>query len=151
MVPGGTGTRTALGDQRLVDWIRRAHDSSEWTTSVCAGSLLLGAAGVLDGIEATSHWLELETLRRFGARPVGRRVVEEGRVITAAGVSAGIDMALGLAERIAGEPAAQAIQLLIEYDPQPPFDAGSTATAPGELVESVRSRATAALRAGAEG
>ena len=92
----------------------------------------LGAAGVLDGIEATSHWLELETLRRFGARPVGRRVVEEGRVITAAGVSAGIDMALGLAERIAGERAAQAIQLVIEYDPQPPFDAGSTATAPGE-------------------
>jgi transcriptional regulator GlxA family with amidase domain len=150
VVPGGTGTRTALGEQRLVDWIRRAHESSEWTTSVCTGSLLLGAAGVLDGTEATSHWLELETLRRFGAQPVGRRVVEEGRVITAAGVSAGIDMALGLAERIAGERAAQAIQLLIEYDPQPPFDAGSTATAPGELVELVRSRATAALRAGAE-
>jgi transcriptional regulator GlxA family with amidase domain len=150
VVPGGTGTRTALGEQRLVDWIRRAHESSEWTTSVCTGSLLLGAAGVLDGTEATSHWLELKTLRRFGAQPVGRRVVEEGRVITAAGVSAGIDMALGLAERIAGERAAQAIQLLIEYDPQPPFDAGSTATAPGELVELVRSRATAALRAGAE-
>ena len=150
VVPGGTGTRTALGDQRLVAWIRRARESSEWTTSVCTGSLLLGAAGVLDGIEATSHWLELETLRRFGARPVRRRVVEEGRVMTAAGVSAGIDMALGLAERIAGERAAQAIQLVIEYDPQPPFDAGSTATAPGELVEFVRSRATAALRAGAE-
>jgi transcriptional regulator GlxA family with amidase domain len=149
VVPGGTGTRTALDDRRLVEWIRRAHESSDWTTSVCTGSLLLGAAGVLDGLEATSHWLELETLRQFGARPVGRRVVEEGRVITAAGVSAGIDMALGLAQRIAGERAAQAIQLLIEYDPQPPFDAGSTATAPNELVELVRSRATAALRAGA--
>jgi transcriptional regulator GlxA family with amidase domain len=150
VVPGGTGTRTALDDERLVGWIRAAHGSSDWTTSVCTGSLLLGAAGVLDGIEATSHWLELETLRRFGARPVGRRVVEQGRVITAAGVSAGIDMALGLAQRIAGERAAQAIQLLIEYDPQPPFDTGSTDTAPGDLVELVRSRATAALRAGAD-
>jgi transcriptional regulator GlxA family with amidase domain len=150
VVPGGMGTRKALGDGRLVGWIRRAHGSSDWTTSVCTGSLLLGAAGVLEGIEATSHWLELETLRRFGARPVGRRVVDQGRVITAAGVSAGIDMALGLAERIAGERAAQAIQLLIEYDPQPPFDTGSTVTAPGELVELVRSRATAALHADAE-
>jgi putative intracellular protease/amidase len=151
VIPGGVGTRKLLGDERLVGWIRRAHESSDWTTSVCTGSLLLGAAGVLDGIEATSHWLELATLRRFGARPVARRVVEQGKVITAAGVSSGIDMALGLAERIAGARAAQAIQLLIEYDPNPPFDTGSTATAPDELVAAVRSRAAAALRADLEG
>jgi putative intracellular protease/amidase len=150
VVPGGVGTRKLLGDERLVGWIRRAHESSDWTTSVCTGSLLLGAAGVLDGIEATSHWLELEALRQFGARPVARRVVEQGKVITAAGVSSGIDMALGLAERIAGSRAAQAIQLLIEYDPNPPFDTGSTATAPDELVAAVRSRAAAALRADLE-
>ena len=150
VVPGGIGTRERLDDERVVGWIRRAHESSDWTTSVCTVSLLLGSAGVLDGIEATSHWLELETLRRFGARPTARRVVEQGKVITAAGVSSGIDMALRLAERIAGERAAQAIQLLIEYDPQPPFDTGSTATAPAELVELVRSRAIAALAADAE-
>jgi putative intracellular protease/amidase len=151
VVPGGVGTRKLLGDERLVGWIRRAHESSDWTTSVCTGSLLLGAAGVLDGIEATSHWLELEALRQFGARPVARRVVEQGKVITAAGVSSGIDMALGLTERIAGSRAAQAIQLLIEYDPNPPFDTGSTATAPDELVAAVRSRAAAALRTDLEG
>jgi len=141
VVPGGTGTRTALGDQRLVDWIRRAHDSSEWTTSVCTGSLLLGAAGVLDGLEATTHWLELETLERFGARPVQRRVVEEGKVMTAAGVSSGIDMALVLVARIAGDGIAQAIQLGIEYDPDPPFPGGSPRTSPPHIVELVRSRA----------
>jgi len=151
VVPGGIGTRELLDDERLVGWIRRAHESSDWTTSVCTGSLLLGSAGVLDGIEATSHWLELETLRRFEALPTERRVVEQGKVMTAAGVSSGIDMALRLAGRIAGERAAQAIQLLIEYDPQPPFDTGSTATAPGELVELVRSRAIAALAPDGEG
>ena len=90
LVPGGTGTNDALKDERLVDWIRRAHETSEWTTSVCTGSLLLGAAGVLDGLEATSHWLDLPELARYGAKPTGRRVVEQGKVITAAGVSSGI-------------------------------------------------------------
>src|SRR4029450_4801504 len=118
VVPGGVGTRKLLGEERLVGWIRRAHESSDWTTSVCTGSLLLGAAGVLDGIEATSHWLELEALRQFGARPVARRVVEQGKVITAAGVSSGIDMALGLTERIAGWRAAQALQPLSEWEPR---------------------------------
>ncbi|MGH2713488.1 MAG: DJ-1/PfpI family protein [Thermoleophilaceae bacterium] len=138
LVPGGLGTYEALEDERLVEWIRRAHESSEWTTSVCTGSLLLAAAGVLDGVEATTHWLDLEALERLGARPTGRRVVEQGKVVTAAGVSSGIDMGLVLAARIAGPEVAQAIQLAIEYDPQPPFDAGSTEKAPPEIVETVR-------------
>src|SRR5215207_1652490 len=100
LVPGGTGTREALGDERLIAWIRGAHETSQWTTSVCTGALVLGAAGVLDGLRATTHWLELESLRGLGAEPVAERVVEQGKVITAAGVSSGIDMALGLAARI---------------------------------------------------
>jgi putative intracellular protease/amidase len=143
IVPGGTGTDDVLDDERLVGWIRRAHETSQWTTSVCTGSLLLGAAGVLDGLEATSHWLDLEALQRFGARPTGRRVVEQGKVITAAGVSSGIDMGLLLAAKIAGPDVAQAIQLGIEYDPQPPFDAGSPEKAPAEIVELVRGLAAA--------
>lgn len=143
IVPGGTGTDDVLDDERLVGWIRRAHETSEWTTSVCTGSLLLGAAGVLVGLDATSHWLDLETLERFGARPTGRRVVEQGKVITAAGVSSGIDMALVLAAKIGGPELAQAIQLGIEYDPQPPFDAGSVEKAPAEIVELVRGVAAA--------
>jgi len=143
VVPGGTGTNAVLDDERLVGWIRRAHETSQWTTSVCTGSLLLGAAGVLDGLEATSHWLDLEDLERYGARPTSRRVVEQGKVITAAGVSSGIDMGLTLAAKIAGPEVAQAIQLGIEYDPQPPFDAGSTDKAPAEIVELVRSVAAA--------
>jgi putative intracellular protease/amidase len=143
VVPGGTGTHAVLDDERLVGWIRRAHETSQWTTSVCTGSLLLGAAGVLDGLDATSHWLDIDELERFGARPTGRRVVEQGKVITAAGVSSGIDMGLTLAARIAGDEVAQAIQLGIEYDPQPPFDAGSTEKAPPEIVEFVRGVAAA--------
>jgi putative intracellular protease/amidase len=137
MVPGGIGTRALMGDEQLLGWLRHAHQHSQWTTSVCTGALLLAAAGLLDGLEATTHWLELDTLASHGARPVSRRVVEQGKVITAAGVSAGIDMALTLAARIAGEPVAQAIQLGIEYDPAPPFDCGSPAKAPREIVELV--------------
>jgi putative intracellular protease/amidase len=143
VVPGGTGTNAVLDDERLVGWIRRAHETSRWTTSVCTGSLLLGAAGVLDGLEATSHWLDAPELERFGARPTGRRVVEQGKVITAAGVSSGIDMGLTLAARIAGPEVAQAIQLGIEYDPEPPFDAGSVEKAPAAIVELVRGLAAA--------
>jgi putative intracellular protease/amidase len=143
LVPGGTGTNAVLEDERLVGWIRKAHETSEWTTSVCTGSLLLGAAGVLDGLDATSHWLDIDDLERYGARPTSRRVVEQGKVITAAGVSSGIDMGLVLAAKIAGPEVAQAIQLGIEYDPQPPFDAGSTEKAPKEIVDLVRSLAGA--------
>jgi putative intracellular protease/amidase len=143
VVPGGTGTDDFLDDERLLGWIRRAHETSEWTTSVCTGSLLLGAAGVLDGLDATCHWLDLQDLERYGAQPTERRVVEQGKVITAAGVSSGIDMALTLVANTSGPEVAQAIQLGIEYDPQPPFDSGSTAKAAPEIVELVRSVAAA--------
>ena len=143
VVPGGIGTRDLLDDEQLLGWLRGAHERSRFTTSVCTGSLLLGAAGLLEGLEATTYWLELELLESFGARPVSRRVVEQGKVITAAGVSSGIDMALLLAARIAGDEVAQAIQLSIEYDPDPPFDSGSVEKAGPGLVELVRAAATA--------
>ena len=140
MVPGGFGTRALMTPNPLLDWIRAAHETSQWTTSVCTGSLLLGAAGVLNGLEATTHWVALEQLRELGARPTLQRVVVQGKVVTAAGVSSGIDMALTLAARIAGDDVAQAIQLGIEYDPQPPFRAGSPETAPPHIVEGLRAR-----------
>jgi putative intracellular protease/amidase len=138
VVPGGVGTRALTTDPVWLDWLRTVHATSTWTTSVCTGSLLLGAAGILDGLRATSHWLELETLRQYGAEPTGERVVEQGKVITAAGVSAGIDMALTLAARIGGQETAEAIQLAIEYDPQPPFDSGSVQKAAPAMVEAIR-------------
>ncbi len=138
VVPGGYGTRALMEDEAILGWLRAAHETSTWTTSVCTGSLLLAAARLLEGLEATSHWMTLDVLARYGARPVSRRVVEQGKVITAAGVSSGIDMALTLAARIAGEDVAQAIQLGIEYDPQPPFDAGAVDRAPAAVVEMVR-------------
>jgi len=136
--PGGNGTRALLEDERVLDWVRGVHEQSRWTTSVCTGSLVLAAAGVLDGLKATTHWMEMERLGDLGAQPVSDRVVEQGKVITAAGVSSGIDMALTLAAREAGPEVAQAIQLAIEYDPQPPFDAGSPDKAPPEIVDLVR-------------
>ena len=139
VVPGGTGTRDALGDQRLVDWIRAAHATSTWTTSVCTGALLLGAAGVLDGLRATTHWAYMDDLARYGAEATSQRVVAQGKVVTSAGVSSGIDMALSLAAEIAGTDVAQAIQLRIEYDPMPPFDTGSVAKAPERIRELAQS------------
>jgi transcriptional regulator GlxA family with amidase domain len=139
VVPGGFGTRGLMEDEAMLGWLRRAHEGSEWTTSVCTGALLLAAAGILDGLEATTHWMFLDSLSAHGAVPVAdSRVVEQGKVITAAGVSAGIDMALRLAARIAGDELAQAIQLGIEYDPEPPFHGGSTAKAPPEIIELVQ-------------
>jgi transcriptional regulator GlxA family with amidase domain len=138
--PGGYGTRALMKDEAMLEWVRGAHETSQWTTSVCTGALVLGAAGILDGLEATTHWMLLDKLGDLGAKPVSRRVVEQGKVITAAGVSSGIDMALTLAARIAGEDMARAIQLGIEYDPEPPFDSGSTAKAAPEIVEMARTR-----------
>ncbi len=138
--PGGYGTRELFDDQDVLAWLRHAHEHSRWTTSVCTGSLVLGAAGILDGLEATSHWLFLDDLAGYGATPVSRRVVRQGKVITAAGVSSGIDMALTLAAELAGDEVAQGIQLGIEYDPEPPFDSGSVAKASPEIVQLVKDR-----------
>ena len=140
VVPGGPGQMALMDDQPVLNWIRQAHEHSRWTTSVCTGSLILAAAGLLKGLRATTHWLAYDMLRSLGAEVVSERVVIEDRIITAAGVSAGIDMALTLVAREAGEAVAQAIQLGIEYDPQPPFNAGSPAKAPAEVVERLRSR-----------
>jgi putative intracellular protease/amidase len=140
MVPGGFGTRALMTPNPLLDWLRAAHETSQWTTSVCTGSLLLGAAGLLKGLKATTHWAALDTLAELGAKPTLERVVEQGKIITAAGVSSGIDMGLVLAARIAGDELAQTIQLGIEYDPQPPFRAGSPETAPPHIVEGLRAR-----------
>jgi transcriptional regulator GlxA family with amidase domain len=135
LVPGGIGTRPLIHDEPTLEWIRALDAGSEWTTSVCTGSLLLGAAGLLRGKQATTHWRALDLLQDFGATPVPDRVVVQGKVITAAGVSSGIDMALTLAARIAGDDVAQAIQLGIEYDPQPPFDSGSVAKATQRIMD----------------
>jgi len=138
VVPGGMGTRELLEDERMLDWVRSVHETSRYTTSVCTGSLVLAAAGLLEDTDATCHWMAMDTLASLGAKPTSQRVVERGKVITSAGVSSGIDMALRLAELLAGSEVAQAIQLAIEYDPQPPFDSGSPEKAPPEIVDLVR-------------
>jgi putative intracellular protease/amidase len=139
VVPGSSNsTRAAMEDRATLEWVRAIHETTRWTTSVCSGALILAAAGLLTGLKATTHWVALEHLRAFGAEPVRERVVRQGKIVTAAGVSAGIDMALYLAGEIAGAEAAQTIQLIMEYDPQPPFDAGSTAKAPPAVVEAAR-------------
>jgi len=139
VVPGGPGQNDQMTDGPVHEWLRSADATTAWTTSVCTGSLILAAAGLLTGRRATSHWLALDELGRLGATPVSERVVFDGKYVTAAGVSAGIDMGLTLADRIAGEEVAQSIQLMIEYDPQPPFNAGSPAKARAEIVARLRS------------
>ncbi|UGT94291.1 DJ-1/PfpI family protein [Mycobacterium ostraviense] len=125
LVPGGPSTPAHARDEKLLDWLRRAHRTASWTTSVCSGSVILAAAGLLQGRRATSHWLTIPALKAFGAIPVSdERIVRQDNVITSAGVSAGLDLALWLAGEIGGEGRAKAIQLAIEYDPQPPFDSG---------------------------
>jgi putative intracellular protease/amidase len=131
VVPGGIGTRELIHDDAIRAWLRSVHPNTRLTTSVCTGALLLAAAGLLDGLTATTHWRSADLLNELGARYVPTRVVEHlpQRIITAAGVSSGIDMALRLAELLVDRQAAQAAQLLIEYDPQPPFDSGALAKA----------------------
>ncbi|MGW8379707.1 DJ-1/PfpI family protein [Streptomyces sp. ODS28] len=138
LVPGGPGQEALMEDAGHLEWLRAADATSAWTTSVCSGSLLLAAAGLLKGRRATSHWALAEGLTGFGAVPAKERVVIDGKYATAAGVSAGIDLALTLAGKIAGDATAQAVQLLVEYDPQPPYAAGNPATAPEGTVERVR-------------
>ncbi|MFY9265891.1 MAG: DJ-1/PfpI family protein [Solirubrobacterales bacterium] len=142
VIPGGIGTRELILDKETLEWIQAVDRTSRWTTSVCTGSLLLAAAGLLDGRPATTHWLEFDRLRELGADPVDQRVVRDGKYLTGAGVSAGIDMAITLVSLMCDDSVAMALQLAIEYDPQPPFDAGSPRTAPPELVEVVRAAAT---------
>ena len=138
LVPGGPGDEAVRNNAKLLDWVREIHTNTRFTTSVCSGSLILGAAGLLKGLRATTHWTRLEVLREFGAEPTEERVVEQGKVVTAAGVSSGIDMGLRLAQKISGDDIAQAIQLGLEYDPQPPFAVGSPAKAPPHVAELVR-------------
>ena len=146
VVSGGTsGTLAATQNPAILSWIQKAHETSQWTTSVCTGALILGAAGLLKGLKATTHWYAKDILPKFGAEYVEERVVQQGKIITAAGVSAGIDMSLQLAEKIAGKEMAQTIQLIIEYDPQPPHQAGSMKKADRAIIEMARRAADTAF------
>jgi len=157
-VPGGPGQLAAMEDAPLLDFVRRAGQAARYVTSVCTGSLVLGAAGLLLGKRATTHWAVLEQLALLGAEPVKERVVVDGNTVTGAGVSAGLDFALALAAELAGREAAERIQLMIEYDPAPPFRAGAPETAPAAVLaglrqamgELVAKRAEVAARIGRE-
>ena len=138
LVPGGPGDENAIADGALTAWLARAHETTKWTMSVCTGSVILAAAGILKGLEATTHWANVERLERYGARYTEKRVVRQGKIITGAGVSAGIDMGLTLLAAESGDEFAKAVQLGIEYDPQPPFDCGAPSKAPAHLVEMLR-------------
>ncbi|WP_030712890.1 DJ-1/PfpI family protein [Streptomyces sp. NRRL F-2580] len=138
LVPGGPHPEVEMKNPAVTEWLRAVDATSTWTTSVCTGSLLLAAAGLLDGRRAAGHWLYLDQLPQFGAEPTGERVVFDGKYVTAAGVSSGIDMGLALLGRIAGDEVAQTVQLMTEYDPQPPYDAGSPEKAPAGLVARLR-------------
>lgn len=140
LIPGAKTASSLRQYPEILEWIREIHTTTTWTTSVCTGSLILGAAGLLSGLKATSHWATLSSLASFGAEPISARVVESGKVITAAGVSAGIDMALTLAAKIAGQEIAETIQLGIEYDPEPPFDSGSPQKANPKILEKLHAR-----------
>jgi transcriptional regulator GlxA family with amidase domain len=140
IIPGASSATTLRKDPETLAWIRSIHTTTTWTTSVCTGSLILGAAGILSGLKATSHWAVLDRLPIWGANPIHARIVEDGKVITAAGVSAGIDMALTLAAKIAGQRTAESLQLGIQYDPEPPFDVGSPEKADPVIREELRAR-----------
>ena len=137
LVPGAPDPGAAIGNEAVLEWLRHAHETSTWTTSVCTGALILGAAGLLAGKRATTHWMALESLGEFGAQPASDRVVRDGKVMTAAGVSSGIDMALSLVAEQWDTATAQEIQLIIEYDPEPPLQAGSPDKAPAAIRDGV--------------
>jgi transcriptional regulator GlxA family with amidase domain len=145
VVPGGPGQHARMTDEALLGWLRAVDAGSAWTTSVCTGSLLLAAAGLLKGRRATTHWLAMDQLAGLGTVPAAGRVVTDGKYMTAAGVSAGLDMALALAGTLAGDAVAQSVQLALEYDPQPPYQAGSPVTAPAAIVGALRARRSSIL------
>ncbi len=134
LIPGTPYPQAVMGDPKVIEWITQAHKTTKWTTSVCTEALALAATGVLQGLQATTHWLALDALKQFGAIPTKERVVRQGKVFTAAGISSGIDMALTLVAEEFGVEAAQLTQLLIEYDPQPPFNAGNPDKASAAIV-----------------
>ncbi|MBT8467138.1 MAG: DJ-1/PfpI family protein [Deltaproteobacteria bacterium] len=138
LIPGGIGTRALVHDDLVLDWIRNAHETSQFTSSVCTGSLLLAAAGLLNGRKATTHFSAQHLLLKYGAIPTKERVVQEGKIVTAAGVSSGIDMALRLAELLTDPTTAKALQLMIESDPQPPYDAGALHTGDATVLSRVQ-------------
>jgi len=140
LIPGAGSATTLQHHPEILEWVRCLHQTTQWTTSVCTGSLILGAAGLLAGQRATSHWAALDRLTAFNAVPIHERVVESGKIITAAGVSAGMDMALGLAAKLSGETVAHTLQLAIEYDPMPPFDVGSPSKADPDLLARLKQR-----------
>lgn len=140
LVPGAGNATSLKNEPQILEWLRAIHKTTTWTTSVCTGSLILGASGILHGHKATSHWAVLDHLPKYGVEPVHKRIVEDGKIITAAGVSAGIDMALMLAEKLSGRQVAEGLQLGIEYDPEPPFNTGSPHKATPELVAALRQR-----------
>lgn len=140
LIPGAGNATSLKNDFKTLAWIRDIHNTTTWTTSVCTGSLILGAAGILSGLKATSHWAVLDRLSQWKAIPISQRTVEDGKVITAAGVSAGIDMALVLTEKICGRQVGESLQLGIEYDPEPPFDAGSPQKASPQILEALKKR-----------
>ena len=142
LVPGSTAdTPTLMADSEIIRWIQEVHKRTQFTTSVCSGALILAAAGVLEGLPATTHWAGMSALKRFGADPrPGERIVHSGKVITAAGVSAGIDMALYLLAELRGEQEVRVQQLLIEYDPQPPFNSGHMSKADETISKQAKAR-----------
>lgn len=138
LVPGTAFPQAVIDDPVVLEWIAQVHKTTKWTTSVCTGALGLAAAGVLQGVKATTHWLALDMLKQFGAIPTKERVVRQGKIVTAAGVASGIDMALTLVSEEFGATVAQTTQLLIEYDPQPPFDSGAPDKASSQVVNEAR-------------
>jgi transcriptional regulator GlxA family with amidase domain len=140
VIPGGPGQADQMTPGPLQDWLLKADKTSTWTTSVCTGSLILAGAGLLKDKKATTNWLAHGELRHLGATPQRERYVFDGKYVTAAGVSAGIDMALALAGRVAGDEVAERIQLGIEYDPHPPYQSGSPAAAKPEIVARLTAR-----------
>ena len=142
VIPGGTGVDSVLKNSSVITWIKKIHETTEWTASVCSGSLLLAEAGLLENRECTTHWMRREQLAKYNVIIKNERYVRDGKIITSAGVSAGIDMALYLAGKISNDHTAQMIQLGIEYDPQPPYDSGSPGKVPAEILQKLTNKNT---------